>query len=78
MSTIVASVFLSTSVYGWSTHMTFKNDTPFPLKFQIEAAEGWTTNATESCTAGAEYIWYNTYICPGLYPFDDNGTLSKS
>ena len=30
MSTIVATVLLGTSVYAWSTHMTFKNDTPFP------------------------------------------------
>jgi hypothetical protein len=78
ISLIVSSIFLSTNVYAWSTHMTFKNNTPFPLKFQIEAAEGCTAQANETCNAGAEYIWYNTYICPGVYPFDDNGTLTES
>lgn len=78
MSLIVSGIFLSTNVYAWSTHMTFKNNRPFPLKFQIEAAEGCTAQANESCTAGAEYIWYNNYICPGIYPFDDNGTLTES
>lgn len=72
------SVSASTNVYAWSTHMTFKNNTPFPLKLQVEAAEGCTAQPNATCTAGAEYIWYNTYICPGVYPFDDNGTLTES
>lgn len=78
--TVVSSLTVSgiTNVYAWSTHMTFKNNTPFPLKFQVEAAEGCTAQPNATCTAGAEYIWYNTYICPGVYPFDDNGTLTES
>ena len=56
-STIVATVLLGTSAYAWSTHMTFKNDTPFP-QFKIEAAEGCTAQPNATCTAGAEYVWY--------------------
>ena len=71
------SVSANSYVYARSTHMTFKNNTPFPLKFQVEAAEGCTAQPNATCTAGAEYIWYNTYICLGVYPFDDNVTLTE-
>ena len=75
MSTIVATVLLGTSVYAWSTHMTFKNDTPFPLKFQIEGRLRLYNQPNATWTAGAEYVIVITYICPGVYPFDDNGIL---
>lgn len=70
---------LTTSVYGWDSHMTFKNNTPFPLKFHIEAAEDCIANETQSCKAGAMVgIYYNVYICPTVYPFDDNNKLTES
>ena len=69
----------STSVPKWDSHMTFENNTPFPLKFHIEAADDCTANASQSCDAGALKDWgCNIYICPGVYPFDDNGTLTES
>jgi hypothetical protein len=77
-STVYLSLFPSTNVNAWSTHMKFVNNTPFPLKFQIEAGGSCTAQPNQTCSAGAEYVWYNTYICPGVYPFDDNGTLTES
>jgi hypothetical protein len=69
----------STPLPKWDSHMTFINNTPFPLKFQIEAAEGCTANASQSCTAGSLVgIYYTVYICPGVYPFDDDGKLTES
>jgi hypothetical protein len=78
ISTVYLSVFPNASVYGWDTHMKFVNNTPFPLKFQVEAASSCTAQPNQTCNAGADYVWYNTYICPGVYPFDDNGTLTES
>lgn len=69
----------STPLPQWDSHMTFINDTPFPLKFHIEAADDCTANASQSCTAGAlKGIYYTVYICPGVYPFDDAGKLTES
>ena len=76
---ILSPVNGQTPIPKWDSHMTFKNNTPFPLKFHIEGADDCTANATQSCDAGSLVgIYYNVYICPGVYPFDENGTLTES
>jgi hypothetical protein len=73
-----AAVNSTTPIPKWDSHMTFVNNTPFPLKFHIEAADDCTANASQTCDASAmKAIYYNVYICPGVYPFDDNGTLTE-
>jgi hypothetical protein len=78
---VLAGIGTSLKAYAWDTHMTLHNlqdkvGEEGPAELSLIGAGSCTAQASSTCEAGADYVWYTVNVC--VISCDGSGTLWKT